>query len=181
MAIPPNDRSAKTKPASLVSVALERKPAHLSASMVALAAGVLKSPHRTVAGLGRAVGELARVVRGASNVSPASGDRRFDDPTWRDSALYRRMMQGHLALARETHRLAGELGLSPRDEARAKMMLGMAADSLAPANTLLGNPAALKRTLESGERNLIAGAAQLIEDWRHNGGLPASVDTSRHR
>jgi len=154
------------------------KPARLSASVVALAAALLKKPRRTVGGLGRAVGELARVVRGTSSASPAPGDRRFDDPTWRDSALYRRMMQGHLALARENHRLAGELGLSPRDEARAKMMLGMAADALAPTNTLLGNPAALKRTLESGGRNLIAGAAQLIEDWRHNGGLPASVDAS---
>jgi poly(3-hydroxyalkanoate) synthetase len=58
------------------------------------------------------------------------------------------------------------------------MIVGMATDTLTPTNTLLGNPAALKRTLESGGRNLIAGAAQLIEDWRHNGGLPASVDAS---
>jgi len=50
MAIPPNDRSAKTMPVSLVSIALERKPARLSASMAVLAAGVLESPHRTSAG-----------------------------------------------------------------------------------------------------------------------------------
>jgi polyhydroxyalkanoate synthase len=43
---------------------------------------------------------------------------------------------------------------------------------------LLGNPAALKRTLETGGRNLVAGAAQLIDVWRRNGGLPASVDGS---
>ena len=109
---------------------------------------------------------------------PPPSDRRFDDPAWRDNPLYRRVMQGHLALAQETHRLVGDLGLAPRDEARAKMVLGMAADTLAPTNTLLGNPAALKRTLESGGRNLVAGAAQLIDDWRRNGGLPASVDGS---
>ena len=172
MAIPPNH---------VFAAQLERKPARLSASMVALAAAVLKKPRRTVGSLGRAVGEVARVVRGTSSVAPAPGDRRFDDPTWRESALYRRMMQGHLALARETRRLAGEFDLSPRDEARTKMMLGMAADSLAPTNTLLGNPAALKRTLECGGRNLVTGLAQLIEDWRHNGGLPASVDTSKFK
>jgi polyhydroxyalkanoate synthase len=155
---------------------IERKPARIGASMVALAAAALRSPRRTMASLGRTAGELARVARGTSGVAPAPGDHRFDDASWHDNALYRRTMQGHLALARETHRLAGELGLSPRDEARAKMMLGMAAAALAPTNTLLGNPAAVKRTLESGGRSLIAGAAQLIRDWRHNGGLPASVD-----
>src|SRR5205085_1356422 len=41
--------------------------------------------------------------------------------------------------------------------------------------------AALKRTLERGGRNLVTGLAQLIEDWRHNGGLPASVDASQFK
>ena len=168
MTNPPNHRLASR----------ERKPARLGASMTALAAAALKRPRPTISGIGRAVGELARVVGGTSRVAPATGDRRFDDPAWRDSPLYRRVMQSHLALAQETRRLVGELGLSPRDEARAKIMLGMAADTLAPTNTLLGNPAALKRTLESGGRNLVAGAAQLIDDWRRNGGLPASVDGS---
>ncbi|WP_280153876.1 alpha/beta fold hydrolase [Piscinibacter sp. XHJ-5] len=153
----------------------------LGPSMLAAAVAVLKKPHRTAGSVGRAVCEWARVVRGTSSVAPAPGDRRFDDPTWRESPLYRRVMQGHLALARETRRLASELDLSPRDEARAKMMVGMAADSLAPTNTLLGNPAALKRTLESNGRNLTTGLAQLIEDWRHNGGLPASVDVSKFK
>jgi len=170
MSIPPNRRS--------VSSAAERKPARLGASMTALAAAALKKPRPTAIGIGRAVAELTRVVRGTSRVAPAAGDRRFDDPAWRDNPLYRRVMQGHLALAQETHRLVGNLGLAPRDEARAKMVLGMAADTLAPTNTLLGNPAALKRTLESGGRNLVVGAAQLIDDWRRNGGLPASVDGS---
>ena len=85
-------------------------------------------------------------------------------------------MQGHLALTREAQRLAGELGLSAQDEARAKMVLGIAADTLAPTNLLLGNPAALKRTLETGGRNLRTGLKQFIDDWRHNGGLPAMVD-----
>ena len=112
-------------------------------------------------------------------LAPAPGDRRFDDPTWRDSAVYRRLMQGHLALARESHRLAGELGLAPRDEARARMALGIVADTLAPTNTLLGNPAALKRAMETGGPSLVNGAKNLVSDWRHNGGLPAMVDESK--
>jgi polyhydroxyalkanoate synthase len=153
----------------------------LSRSLLSLAGAALSKPHKAIGSVGRAAGELVKVARGTSAVEPAAGDRRFDDPTWRDSAVYRRVMQSHLALARETQRLAGELGLSPRDEARAKMLLGNAADTLAPTNTLLGNPAAMKRTLETGGRNLMTGVAQLVSDWRRNGGLPASVDVSKFK
>jgi polyhydroxyalkanoate synthase len=180
-AAPAREAAAFAPQAPLVSAELKRQPSRLSKSLVALAGAALKHPGKTVGGIGRAAGELVKVVRGKSTIAPAPGDRRFDDPAFRDSALYRRLMQGHLALARETTQLAGELGLSPRDEARARMMLGMAADTLAPTNTLLGNPAALKRTLETGGRNLAAGVKQLVKDWRDNGGLPASVDASKFK
>jgi polyhydroxyalkanoate synthase len=140
------------------------------------------APHHAAGEAGPARrAELLSVVRGRSTIAPAPGDRRFDDSTWRDSALYRRLMQGHLALARESHRLAGELGLAPRDEARARMALGIVADTLAPTNTLLGNPAASKRTLETSGRNLASGVLNLVKDWRHNGGLPAMVDVSKFK
>ena len=49
-------------------------------------------------------------------------------------------------------------------------------EALAPTNTLLGNPAALKRAFETGARSLGRGVANLVRDWRDNGGLPAQVD-----
>ena len=162
----------------LVRADLQRKPMRLSASLKAIARAALKQPRKTTGSVGRAAGELVEVLRGRSAIAPAPGDRRFDDPTWRDNGLYRRLMQAHLALAREAQHLAGELGLSAQDEARAKMVLGIVGDALAPTNLLLGNPAALKRTLETGGRNLREGIAQRVHDWRHNGGLPASVDKS---
>jgi polyhydroxyalkanoate synthase len=162
----------------LVHADLQRKPMRLSTSLKAIARAALEQPRKTTGSVGRAAGELIEVVRGKSAIAPAPGDRRFDDPTWRDNGVYRRLMQGHLALAREAQRLAGELGLSAQDEARAKMVLGIVGDALAPTNLLLGNPAALKRTLETGGRNLREGIAQRVQDWRHNGGLPASVDKS---
>lgn len=148
-ATPARKGVAKAAPAvkpTLVIHGADQKGPRISASLKALAAATVKHPGKLADGLRRAGAELVKVARGRSDVAPATNDRRFDDSTWRDNALYRRVMQGHLALARETHRLAGELGLSPRDEARARMVLGIAADTLAPTNTLLGNPAALKRT-----------------------------------
>ena len=171
----------KSSPGAVFRSASKRKGSRIGESLKAFAAATIKQPGKVAQGVKRAGAELVAVARGRSAIAPASNDRRFDDPTWRDSALYRRLMQGHLALARETHRLAGELGLSPRDEARARMVLGIAADTLAPTNTLLGNPAALKRTLETGGRNLASGVQQLVRDWRRNGGLPAMVDETKFK
>lgn len=167
--------------APLVSTELKRTPLRLSASLRALAGALVRQPRKAARAVRRGVGELAQVLRGKSAIEPAAGDRRFDDPAWRDNALYRRWMQAHLALAREVHQLVGELELSPRDQARARMVAGMVADTLAPTNLLLGNPAALKRTIDTGGSNLLQGARQLIDDWRHNGGLPASVDQSKFK
>jgi len=181
---PARKASAKAAPAVTPGLVIEgagRQGPRISDSLKAFAAATARQPGKLAGGLRRAGAELVNVARGRSSVAPASNDHRFDDSTWRDNALYRRLMQGHLALARETHRLAGELGLSPRDAARARMVLGIAADTLAPTNTLLGNPAALKRTIESGGRNLVDGVLHLVDDWRRNGGLPAMVDTSKFK
>ena len=165
--------------APLVSARLERTPLRLSASLRAMAGALLRQPRKSASAARRAAAELAKVLRGRSVIEAAPGDRRFDDPAWRGNGLYRRWMQAHLALAREVHQLMGELKLSPRDQARARMVAGMVADTLAPTNLLLGNPAALKRTIDTGGRNLLQGLRQLKEDWRDNGGLPASVDRSK--
>ena len=159
----------------------QSKNPRLRESLQSVAAATITQPAKLAKGMQRAGAELLSIVRGRSTIAPTPGDRRFDDSTWRDSALYRRLMQGHLALARESHRLAGELGLAPRDEARARMALGIVADTLAPTNTLLGNPAAIKRTLETSGRNLASGVLNLVSDWRHNGGLPAMVDVSKFK
>ncbi|SCK51775.1 polyhydroxyalkanoate synthase [Variovorax sp. HW608] len=158
---------------------LARDGSRISDSLIALAAAVCRRPFETIHALQRTSSALLEASTGFSTIEPAAGDRRFDDPTWTHNPVYRALMQSHLALAREAHRLAGELDLSPRDEARAHMALGMIADSLAPTNTLVGNPAAIRRTLETGGRNLFEGARQLGADWRDNGGLPAMVDGSQ--
>jgi polyhydroxyalkanoate synthase len=155
-----------------------RSSTRLSDSLTALAVGAMKQPFKSIEGLGRATAALVDVSLGRSTIAPAPNDRRFDDVAWRDNGIYRGLMQAHLAVAHEIQRVASELELSPRDEARAKMVLGMATDALAPTNALIGNPAAIKRTIETGGLNLAKGIRHMADDWRDNGGLPASVDGS---
>jgi polyhydroxyalkanoate synthase len=172
---------AMPAPAPLIDPRLERRGPRLSKSLSALAVGALSKPGASIAGVKSLAGELVQVVRGRSERAPSPGDRRFDDPAWRDNPLYRRLLQGYLAACGETQEWIRRLELDPRDEARARLALGILGDTLAPTNTLLGNPAALKGTLETGGRNLADGMRQLVRDWRCNRGLPASVDASRFR
>jgi polyhydroxyalkanoate synthase len=45
---------------------------------------------------------------------------------------------------------------------------------------LIGNPAAIKRTIETGGLNS-PGIRHMADDWRDNGRLPSSVDVSKFK
>jgi polyhydroxyalkanoate synthase len=45
----------------------------------------------------------------------------------------------------------------------------------APTNTLLGNPAALKRVLDTGGKSVVRGLSNWLSDVRHNGGMPSTA------
>ena len=89
----------------------------LADSLGALSMGALMQPFKSMEGLRRAAAELIKVTTGQSTIAPQANDRRFDDPAWQDNGMYRRLMQAHLAVVQEIHRVAGELDLPPRDEA----------------------------------------------------------------
>jgi polyhydroxyalkanoate synthase len=48
---------------------------------------------------------------------------------------------------------------------------------MAPTNELAGNPAALKKLVDTGGASLVHGLENFVGDLVHNGGLPAQVDT----
>jgi polyhydroxyalkanoate synthase len=120
--------------------------------------------------------ELAAVAAGRSTVEPARGDRRFADTTWRENPAYRRAMQGYLAWCRSVDRLIDAAGLDWRSTERARFASTILTEALAPTNALAGNPAALKRSFETGGRSLVRGARNLLHDVRHNRGMPSQVD-----
>jgi poly(3-hydroxyalkanoate) synthetase len=57
-------------------------------------------------------------------------------------------------------------------------VVSLLTDALAPTNTLLGNPAALKRVIDSGGASLLEGFKNLLADLTANRGMPAQVDTT---
>ena len=91
--------------------------------------------------------------------------------------LYRGLMQGYLAASSEVQHLIDDVPVDDRERARARFLATIVTDALAPTNLLAGNPAALKRTLETGGANLARGVRHWIGDLLHNGGMPRQVDT----
>jgi polyhydroxyalkanoate synthase len=119
--------------------------------------------------------EMVRISLGRSSVAPAGGDWRFKDPTWSENAVYRRLAQAYLSSCRAVDNVLDEVDRSSswQRSARARFALGILTTALAPTNTLVGNPGALKRTFEAGGTNLLRGAGHFVSDVRHNGGMPS--------
>src|SRR5215472_17121372 len=57
---------------------------------------------------------------------------------------------------------SSKLAAAPGDKQRARFAASLVTDALAPTNTLLGNPAALRSTLASGGANLLAGLKNMF-------------------
>jgi polyhydroxyalkanoate synthase len=143
-----------------------------------LARTVVKTVRTSRGGLSRTARmtrEAGRIFIGRSSIEPPRRDWRFADPAWQSNPLYRRVMQLYLAWCREMDDLVASADLQWRDAERAQFIMSILTSAAAPTNTLLGNPAALKRTFETGGGNLRRGARQRIDDLRHNGGMPAQV------
>jgi polyhydroxyalkanoate synthase subunit PhaC len=151
-------------------------PRQLVGSAIRWISRVAARPRRVGSEAARTGLELGRVVAGRSELKPPAGDRRFADLAWNDNPLYRRLMQGYLALVAAAHRLVDEARLDQLDNRRAHFGVALLADALAPTNALLSNPAAVKRAFETAGMSLIRGARNLVQDLRHNGGMPATVD-----
>jgi polyhydroxyalkanoate synthase subunit PhaC len=120
-------------------------------------------------------GETGRVVAGTSEVEPEKGDKRFKDPTWDDHPLYRRLKQEYLACQQAIDEFVKGTDLNWRDKERVKFVADVLTSALSPTNSLLGNPAALKRAFETGGGSVLSGLRNWVGDLRSNNGMPSHI------
>ena len=121
--------------------------------------------------------ELGRIVTGGSELAPDAKDRRFADPAWKENPAYRALVQGYLAWSNALHRFVDEARFDQRDAERARFVVSLVVDAMSPPNSLAGNPAAMKKLVDTGGTSLVHGLENFIGDLVGNGGLPAQVDT----
>ena len=146
-------------------------------ALARLAQRVAVEPGAATAAALDAAGELMRVGVGRSDVAPGAGDRRFADKAWRTNPLFRRLMQAYLVEQHAAHRLIDEVDLDYKSRERAHFSMSLVTEALAPTNNLFTNPNALAKAAQTRGQSLLAGARHFARDLRHNGGMPAQVDT----
>ncbi len=112
---------------------------------------------------------------------PLSKDGRFKDTTWTENPAFWALRQEYLALVSFFDDLVGAAGLAPDSDERARMLMGLVGSVVSPTNVLPGNPAALKRALETGGASVVAGLRNLLDDVATNNGRPRQVDKSELR
>jgi polyhydroxyalkanoate synthase len=143
-----------------------------------VAARIASRPDRLIRRGGDFTVELAKIVAGRSDVAPARGDRRFTDPAWQKSWLFRRVAQAHLAAGVAANAVVDDAKLGWQADTTARFLLQNVHDVLAPTNFPWSNPAVLKETVEQGGANFVKGLRRAGRDIAARR-LPAMVDTSK--
>ena len=124
-------------------------------------------------------GKWVDVAYGDADYQPGKKDRRFADESWQESGLYRRLLQGYLAVDESLDEWLGDLDLDSIEERQARFVVDVLTDSMAPTNSLLTNPAALKKARATRGGSLVQGVRHAISDMRHNNAMPSQVDKSQ--
>lgn len=148
------------------------------AAIGSIVGGAARQPFTFMQHIGSFGRNVVDIVGGGAKFAPQPKDRRFADSAWQKSPVYRRLMQGWLAFQTEVHGFIKSLDLDPVEHGRAMLVADIMIDAVAPTNTFVGNPSAVKLALDTGGTSLVQGFRNAIDDLRNNHGMPSQVDKS---
>ncbi|MEW4447770.1 alpha/beta fold hydrolase [Qipengyuania sp. JC766] len=125
----------------------------------------------------QAIGQdMIKIMTGKSDLAPDPRDKRFMDPAWQYNPFYRAGVQYYLAVQKGMSNWIADLELDEIERDRANFISNIIIDSLAPTNTLAGNPTAQKRAIDSGGLSLIKGLKNAYDDITKNDFMVSQVD-----
>lgn len=133
-------------------------------------------PARTVRHMQSFGDDLVQILSGKSALAPDPKDKRFKDPAWQYNPFFRAGAQYYLAMQKSVKSWLDELELDELERDRANFISQIIIDGLAPTNSLIGNPTAQKRVIDSGGLSLIKGLRNAYDDLVNNGGMVSMVD-----
>lgn len=111
-------------------------------------------------------------------VSPAKGDKRFNDPDWSDNPVFDVIKQSYLLTANFLNDLVAEVdGVDPLEKRRVEFFMKMLTDAFSPSNFLASNPAALKEVMATGGASLVKGMENFQADLQRGGGQLSIAQT----
>ncbi|MCY1414832.1 Poly(3-hydroxyalkanoate) polymerase subunit PhaC [compost metagenome] len=154
------------------------RPADLAGWAGCLLKAVGKSPLKAGTHVSGYLKALGGIVGGHSSLAPDPKDKRFADPAWHSNVFLRALLQSYLAGQGELTRFIEASDLAPQEKSRARFVAALLADALAPSNSPLTNPVALRKLVDTGGMSLARGIGQFGQDVLNNHGLPRQVDST---
>jgi len=104
-------------------------------------------------------------------VSPARGDKRFNDPDWQENPVFDVIKQSYLLTANWMNNLVSEVDeVDPMTKRRVEFFMKMLTDAFSPSNFLTSNPAALREVMATGGESLVRGMENFTADLQRGGG-----------
>jgi polyhydroxyalkanoate synthase len=109
---------------------------------------------------------------------PAKGDKRFNDPAWKDEVVFDYLKQSYLLTARWLQHTVKEVeGVDDKTAQKVDFYTRQFIDALSPSNFALTNPQVVKATVESKGENLVKGLQNLLTDLERGKGRLAIRQT----
>ncbi len=109
--------------------------------------------------LRRMAGEDAPAV-----VNPEPGDKRFNDPSWRQMPFFDFLSQAYQIANRWANDMAREADIDPLTREKAQFYLRQISAAVSPSNFIATNPRLLTETIRQNASNLVRGMDILAED-----------------
>ncbi|QQD21006.1 class I poly(R)-hydroxyalkanoic acid synthase [Oceanospirillaceae bacterium ASx5O] len=97
--------------------------------------------------------------------TPEPGDKRFKDEQWNENPLFDYIKQLYLLQGQTLMNMIKDTeGLSDHSKQKIEYFVRQYINALSPTNFAALNPEVIRKTLESGGKNLLDGMAQLMKD-----------------
>src|SRR5471030_3543439 len=109
---------------------------------------------------------------------PAKGDKRFNDPAWKDEVVFDYLKQSYLLTSRWLQGTVKDVdGVDSKTAQKVEFYTRQFVDALSPSNFAMTNPQVLKATVETKGENLIKGLQNLLTDLERGKGKLAIRQT----
>jgi poly[(R)-3-hydroxyalkanoate] polymerase subunit PhaC len=151
----------------------------IGSSVARLTFNLARHPGAVVRRSSDYLGELGRIAAGVSDVAPSPRDRRFSDTGWQHNPFLRRLLQTYLTTANSAEAIVGDAELDWESHEKIEFALDNLIEALAPSNSPLTNPAAIKTAVDSGGASLVTGARRFLRDVSSPPRIPSMVDRSQ--
>ena len=98
------------------------------------------------------------------------------DPAWTFNPFFKAGAQYYLAVQKGVKSYIEDLELDALERDRANFISQIIIDAMSPTNSLIGNPTAQKRLVDSGGLSLVKGLKNAYNDMVHNDGMVSQVN-----